>query len=152
MYYVNATFSVHPTLSFLHCVHRPILYICISIPSLLKLFNIPFFLTSLNSCLQFSFSFFFSAFFVRVHVCTVRIISPHMAFGFPGEICPKSVMLPQCHTHIFFISVHFQGIICYKFTVISFKRLNWYLIWARYSEPCLQNYSYWIEEDRCLNK
>ena len=77
--------------------------------------------------------------------------SPHGLWG-PGGICPRSVMLPQCLTHIFFISVHFQGIICYKFTVISFRRLNWYFIWARYFEPCLQNYSYWIEEDRCLNK
>ena len=31
--YVNATLSIHPALSFLHCVHRPLLYVCVSIPS-----------------------------------------------------------------------------------------------------------------------
>ena len=74
------------------------------------------------SPVQIFFSFY--AFFVRVHIHTFRIVSPHVVFGGPGGVCPKSVMLPQCLTHIFFISVHFQGIICYKFTVISFRRLN----------------------------
>ena len=32
--YVNATFSVGPTLAFPHCVHKSVLCICISVPSL----------------------------------------------------------------------------------------------------------------------
>ena len=32
--YVNATFSICPALSFSHCVHTSILYICVSILSL----------------------------------------------------------------------------------------------------------------------
>ena len=32
--YADATFSIHPTLSLPHCVHKSILYICVSIPSL----------------------------------------------------------------------------------------------------------------------
>ena len=32
--YVDATFSTHATLSLTHGVHKSILYICISIPSL----------------------------------------------------------------------------------------------------------------------
>ena len=32
--YVNATFSICPPLSFPCCVHKPILYVCISLPSL----------------------------------------------------------------------------------------------------------------------
>ena len=32
--YINATFSICPTLSFPFCVHKPILYVCISLPSL----------------------------------------------------------------------------------------------------------------------
>ena len=31
--YVNATFSIRPTLSLAHCVHKSIVYICFSIPS-----------------------------------------------------------------------------------------------------------------------
>ena len=27
--YDNATLSVHPTLSFPHCVHKPFLYVCV---------------------------------------------------------------------------------------------------------------------------
>jgi len=40
--YVSATFSVHPTLSFLQCVHKFIFYICIFIPSLQIDSSIPF--------------------------------------------------------------------------------------------------------------
>ena len=32
--YGNATLSIHPTLSLLPCVHKPILYACVSIPAL----------------------------------------------------------------------------------------------------------------------
>ena len=32
--YVNATFSIYPTLSFPHCVRKSILYVCICIPAL----------------------------------------------------------------------------------------------------------------------
>ena len=41
--YVNATFSICLTLSFLHCVPKFIVYICISIPSLLQGSSISFF-------------------------------------------------------------------------------------------------------------
>ena len=41
--YADATFSIHPTLSFSHCVYKSILYICISIPSLQIGSLIPFF-------------------------------------------------------------------------------------------------------------
>ena len=32
--YVDAIFSVHLILAFLHCAHTSVLYICVSIPSL----------------------------------------------------------------------------------------------------------------------
>ena len=32
--YIYATFSIHPTLSLPYCVHKSVLYICVSIPSL----------------------------------------------------------------------------------------------------------------------
>ena len=32
--YVNATCSVSPTLCFPHCVHKSVLYICLSIPAM----------------------------------------------------------------------------------------------------------------------
>ena len=32
--YVNATFSIHPTLSFPHCVHKSLLYISIPSPQI----------------------------------------------------------------------------------------------------------------------
>ena len=41
--YVNSTFSIHPTLSFPHCVHKAIHYICNSIPSLQIVSSVPFF-------------------------------------------------------------------------------------------------------------
>ena len=41
--YVDVTFSIHPTLSFPHCVHKSILYICITVPSLHIGSLIPFF-------------------------------------------------------------------------------------------------------------
>ena len=31
--FVSAMLSVRPTLSFPHCVHKPVLYICVSIPA-----------------------------------------------------------------------------------------------------------------------
>ena len=41
--YVDATFSVGPTLSIPHCVHKSILYICIYTPSLKIALTGPFF-------------------------------------------------------------------------------------------------------------
>ena len=40
---VDATFSIHPTLSLPNCVHKPTLYICRSIPSLQIGSSVPFF-------------------------------------------------------------------------------------------------------------
>ena len=40
---VDAALSVHPTLSFLYCVHKSALYICDSIPVLQKGSSVPFF-------------------------------------------------------------------------------------------------------------
>ena len=43
MYIFQCTFSDHPTLSFPHCVHKSILYICISSPALQTGSSVPFF-------------------------------------------------------------------------------------------------------------
>ena len=41
--YLNATFSVRPTFSLPRCVHKSVLYICVSIPSLQIGSSVPFF-------------------------------------------------------------------------------------------------------------
>ena len=44
------SFTIHPTISFPHCVHKSIFYISILIPSLQISLSIPFFLDSIYVC------------------------------------------------------------------------------------------------------
>ena len=56
--YVIATLSIHPTLLFPLCVHKSILYICISIPAIKRSSSVSFFPDSKYKCIDIWYLFF----------------------------------------------------------------------------------------------